>query len=165
MKHFLKNFLLVFIVLFLIAGVLGMVKSSQAGAPETVGVAKMVEEINAGQVKKIVVQGDLLKVTLNDAKAKPQEVKKEPQESFGDIMKNYGVSDTARASLQVEVQDESSWKFWAANLIPALLPLILIMAFFLFMSRGLSGMNNKAMGFGNSNPREAKPDDKKQKNF
>src|SRR3989338_2135960 len=80
-------------------------------------------------------------------------------------MKNYGVKDEARKDLSVEVQDESSWKFWAANLIPALLPVILIFVFFYFMTRGVQGMNNKAMGFGQSNPRQAKADDKDKKTF
>lgn len=165
MKHFIKNFLLIFIALFLIAGILGMVKTGESKKPEIIGVGKMVEEINAGLVKQITVQGDLLAVTLKDDKAKPQEVKKEPQESFGDILKNYGVTDAARQNIQVEVKDESSWKFWAANIIPALLPLIIIIVFFYFMSRGVQGMNNKAMGFGASNPRQVKPEDKDQKTF
>src|SRR3989338_5196171 len=80
-------------------------------------------------------------------------------------MKNYGEKDEARKDLSVEVQDESSWKFWAANLIPALLPVILIFVFFYFMTRGVQGMNNKAMGFGQSNPRQAKADDKDKKTF
>jgi len=80
-------------------------------------------------------------------------------------MKNYGVTEAARKDLQVEVKQESSWKFWAANLIPALLPLIIIMVFFYFMSKGVQGMNNRAMGFGQSNPRQVKPEDKDKKTF
>ncbi|MDO8626505.1 MAG: ATP-dependent zinc metalloprotease FtsH [Candidatus Magasanikbacteria bacterium] len=163
MKYFAKNFLIVFLALFLIAGVLGMIKSGESKKPETVGVAKLVEEINAGAVKQITIQGDLLKVVLKDEKAKPQEIKKESRESFGDIMKNYGVTDEARKNIQVEVKEDSAWKVWAINIIPALLPLILIMVFFFFMSRGVAGMNNKAMGFGTSNPREVKPDEQKDK--
>ncbi|MDD2758050.1 MAG: ATP-dependent zinc metalloprotease FtsH [Patescibacteria group bacterium] len=165
MKDFLKNFLIVFCALLIIAGVLSFFKSDPAKEPEIIGVAKMAEEINAGAVKKITVEGDLLKVDLKDAAAKAQEVKKEPTESFGDIMKNYGVTDEARKALEVEVKNESSWKFWAANIIPALLPLIIIIVFFYFMSRGVQGMNNKAMGFGQSNPRQAGPNEKDQKTF
>lgn len=142
-----------------------MVKAPADKKPEVVGIAELVEEINSGKVKKVVVEGNTLRAELNDAAARPQEVRKEPTESFGDIMKNYGVSEEARGKLRVEIKDESSWKFWAANLIPALLPLIIIIVFFYFMSRGVQGMNNKAMGFGQSNPRQVKPTDKDQKTF
>ncbi len=165
MRHFIKNFLIIFLVLFLVAGALGLVKGHGGAKPEVIGVGRMVEEINAGQVKNIIVQGDTLKIELKEEAAKSQEVKKEPQESFGDIIKNYGVSDEARKQLNVEVQEESSWKLWAFNLLPAILPLIIIMAFFYFMSRGVQGMNNRAMGFGQSNPRQVKPEDKDRKTF
>ncbi len=163
MRNFLKNFIFIFLCLFLIAGVISMVRGGATTKPEVIGVGKLVEEINAGAVKQIVVQGDMLQVTLKDDKAKPQQVKKEMQESFGDIMKNYGVSDDARKQLQVEVKDESSWKYWLINLLPSILPLILFVVIIYFMSRGVQGMNNKAMGFGQSNPRQVKPEDNKDK--
>ncbi len=147
------------------AGVLSMFKLGGSAKPEVVGVGQMVEEINAGAVKKITVEGDLLKVELNDPKALPQEVKKEPAESFGDIMKNYGVKDEVRSKLAVEVKDESSWKFWAGNLIPIILPLIFIMGFLYFMTRSVQGANNRAMGFGQSNPRQASPETRDKKTF
>ena len=147
------------------AGVLSMFKLGGSAKPEVVGVGQMVEEINAGAVKKITVEGDLLKVELNDPKALPQEVKKEPAESFGDIMKNYGVKDEVRSKLAVEVKDESSWKFWAGNLLPIILPLIFIMGFLYFMTRSVQGANNRAMGFGQSNPRQASPETRDKKTF
>ena len=165
MKDFLKNFIIIFVVLLLAAGILGSVQMSQSKSPEVVGVGQLVEEINAGTVKKVTVQGDLISVEMKDANAKPQQVKKEATESFGDIIKNYGVKDEARAALQVEVKDESSWKFWLANLLPILLPLIIIMVFLYFMTRGVQGANNRAMGFGQSNPRQVGPDDKDKKTF
>lgn len=165
MKDFIKNFVIVFAVLLIIAGGLSYFKVGQTKETETIGIAKLVEEINAGAVSKIVVEGSMLQVELKDSSAKAQKVKKEPTESFGEIMKNYGVTDEARKQLQVEVKEESSWKFWAANIIPALLPLIVIIVFFYFMSRGVQGMNNKAMGFGESNPRTVDPKSQEKKTF
>ena len=163
MRDFIKNFIIVFILLLLVAAGLNWVKGSQSNQPETIGIGQMVEEINAGTVQKVTVQGDLITVTPKDKNAKSQQVKKEPTESFGDILKNYGVSDTAKATLQVEVKDEGSLKFWAVNLLPVLLPLIIIILFLYFMTRSVSGANNRAMGFGQSNPREIKPDENKDK--
>ncbi len=165
MKDFIKNFLIIFCALLIVAAVLSFFKVGSKEETSTVGLAKLAEQINAGEVKKVTVEGDLLKVELMGEDAKMQEVKKEPTESFGDIMNNYGVTEEAKKGIEVEVKDESSWKFWAANLIPALLPLIIIIAFFFFMSRGVQGMNSKAMGFGESNPRTVNPNDNAKKTF
>lgn len=164
MKNFLKNFIIIFVVLLLVAGGLSYLRDGSS-QPETVGIETLVSEINSGKVSKVVVQGDTLNVTLKDPKARVQLVKKEVNESFGQIMQNYGVTDTARQQIEVEVKDQSSWKFWAANIIPAILPLIIIVVFFYFMTRGMQGAQNKTMGFGQSNPRQSKPDDKDKKTF
>lgn len=165
MKTFLKNFLAVFLVLLVVAGVLGLTRTGQDKKPENVDIAKLVQEINAGTVKKVTVQGDNLTVEMKDANAKRQVVQKEGGESFGDVMKNYGVSDAARAGVEVEIKDQSSWKFWAANLLPAIVPLVIIMVFLYFMTRSVQGGNNKAMGFGQSNPRQFDPENKGKKTF
>lgn len=162
MKDFIKNFVIIFFSLVLIAGVWSFFKSDQV-KPETVSIGRLIEEINAGQVEKIEVEGDLIKVDLTDENATPQEVKKEPQDSFGDILKNYNVSQDALAGLDVEIKEEGSLKFWAINIIPILIPVLVIIVFFYMMSRGVQGMNNKAMGFGQSNPRQANKEDKKNR--
>jgi cell division protease FtsH len=164
MRDFIKNFVIIFAGLLLVAGVVSFATSwRSAKKPETVGIGAMVEQINAGKVQKVTVQGDQITVTLKDAAARPQIVKKEYDESFGDIIKNYGVTEEARKTLQIEVQDESSWKFWAANLIPGLIPVIAIVIFIYLMSRSAQGVNNRAMGFGLSNPRQVDPENTKDK--
>lgn len=164
MKSFLKNFLIIFLVLLAFAGVASLFYG-KSQTPETIGVGTLVEEINAGKVKKVTIQGDTLAIDLKDAAARQQSVKKEGNDSFGQIMQNYGVSEDARKGIAIEIKDESSWKFWLANILPAILPLIIIVVFFYFMTRGMQGANNKAMGFGQSNPRQASSEDKDKKTF
>lgn len=160
-----KNFLMIFLVLVLVAGVLSMTQTGADKKPEQIDIAKLAVEINANEVKKVTVSGDMLTVELKDANAKPQTLKKETGESFGELMKNYGVTDTARQNLVVEIKDESGFKFWAINLLPIILPLVIIIGFLYFMTRSAQGMNNKAMGFGQSNPRQANASDKDKKTF
>lgn len=166
MRDFIKNFVIILAGLLLIAGAVSLITSWRSTKkPETVGIGAMVEQINAGKVQKVTVQGDLITLDLKDAAARPQVVKKEYDESFGDIMKNYGVTDEARKNLQIEVKDEGSLKFWAANLIPGLIPVIAIVIFIYLMSRSAQGVNNRAMGFGQSNPRQVNPESKDKKTF
>jgi len=148
-----------------VAFLLGLTRVSENKKPEVIDTEKLVAEINGGAVKKVTVDGDNLKVELKDSNAKLQTLKKEQGESFGDLMRNYGVSDAARASVAVEIAEQSSFKFWAANLLPAIIPLVVIMIFLYFMTRSVQGGNNKAMSFGNSNPRQFDPDNKDKKTF
>ena len=131
MKDLFKSFALVFLTLVLIAGVVSMVNWKKEVKPDQIGVGKLVEEINAGQVKSVSISGDVLSITLKDEKANKQEAKKEPAESFGSILENYGVTAEAKKTLEVLVKEESSLKFWAMNLLPIILPLLIIIAFFL----------------------------------
>ena len=166
MKNFIKNFAIIFIVLLIIAGGLSMIKMDDNKNKEQISIGKLVEQINDGKVKKVTVQGTLIRAELKDDDKKILETKRESTESFGDIMKNYGVKEDVRNKLDVEIKEDSSFKFWASSILPILIPLVIFIAFFYFMSRGVQGMNNKAMGFGQSTARQTDPKDKKkQKTF
>ncbi|HCM53785.1 MAG TPA: cell division protein FtsH, partial [Candidatus Magasanikbacteria bacterium] len=65
----------------------------------------------------------------------------------------------------VQIKEQTGFLFWMAVLAPYLLPLLLLVGLLFFMTRQVSGMNNKAMGFGQSGARQAKPDDKEKKTF
>jgi cell division protease FtsH len=165
MKDLLRNFLIIFSGLILVVVVLGLVKTNTQKQPEVISLSKFIEELNAGQVKSVTSVGSVLQITPKDTAARVQEVQKDTDESFGDIVEKYKISPDALKNVEIKTKPESSWKFWAANLLPIILPLIVIMVFFYIMGRGVQGANNKAMGFGQSNPRQAKPDDKDQKTF
>ncbi len=159
-----KSFGLIFITLLLIAGALSYSPITKTKS-EQVGIGKLVEEINSETVKSVTVQGDTLLVTLNDEKAKPQEVKKELGQSFSELMSNYGVASEKLQKVDVQVKDLSGWRYWLDMLLPFLLPLILFIAIIYFMTRQVQGANNKAMGFGQSAARQVKADDKNKKTF
>jgi cell division protease FtsH len=139
--------------------------SKQSQKAERIDIAKLVEEMNGGAVQKVIVRGDMIEVQLKNADAKKQEVKKETGESFGDLMKNYGVSEQARKDVAVEVAEESSWRFWVSNLLPIVIPILVILVFLYFMTRSVQGANSRAMGFGQSNPRQTGPENKDKKTF
>lgn len=165
MKDFLRNFLIIFSGLLLVAAVLSLVKFGRTENPETVPLSKFIEELQAGQVQSVASQPELLLVKLKDPKARLQQVNKESTETFGDIVEQYKISPDIWKGLEFAAEPKSSWKFWALNLLPIILPLIIIIVFIYIMGRGVQGMNNKAMGFGQSNPRQARPDDKNKKTF
>jgi cell division protease FtsH len=164
MKSLLKNFTVIFLALLLIAGLLSFSDLTTA-KPKVVDITTLVQEINAEQVKEVGVQGDVLVVTLADNKADKQQVQKEVGQTFSQLMDNYKVAPEKLAKVSVKIEDQSGWKYWLAVLLPYLIPLLLVIGIIFFMTRQVQGMNNRAMGFGQSAARQAKPDDKNKKTF
>lgn len=165
MKNLLKNFALVFILLFLVAGLWGFTEFGTQ-APEKVDLNRVVHEINEGQVKFVEVEGNTIRLTLKDEAGTQIEARKEGSESFTELMSNYNVApETLRQVERVEVKDPSGARFWIGALAPYLLPLLLILGLLYFMTRQVQGANNRAMGFGQSAAKQVKPDEKGKKLF
>lgn len=164
MKTLLKNFLIVFGVLLLVTAVLSTANFSTK-KPDTASINTLVQDIDSEIVKSIEVRGDYLYVTLKDENVNQLEIKKEAGQSFSELMSNYGVAGDKLAQVDVTVEEETGWKFWAAVLAPWIIPLLLFGVLIFFFTRQVKGANNKAMGFGQSSARQAKPDDKNKKTF
>lgn len=159
-----KNFLVVFLVLFSVAAVLSFADISQE-QPDKIGISQLAQEIEDGSVKKIEVRGDKLIINLNDEEAKTQEVKKEFGQSFSDAISIYNVSEEKVRSVEVIVEEETGFAFWLSVLAPYLLPLVFILVIVYFMTKQVKGANNNAMGFGKSGAKEFNKDDKGRINF
>mgnify|MGYP003965024357 CR=1 FL=1 len=165
MKQLLKNFSIIIIILFVAAGLWGFSEYGTA-QPETVGINRLVSEIQEGQVKTIEVEGRTIRAFLNNADETVLEVKKEAGQPFSELMDNYGVDAGQLASLEdIQIKDQTGFIFWLGTLAPYLLPVILIVGLLYFMTRQMSGMNNKAMGFGQSGAKQADKDEKDKKTF
>lgn len=162
MKPLIKNIILIFLSLFLIAGVMSM-STQDKNKPDKVSITKLVEEVNAGSVKQVEVDGNALTVTLNDKDAKKQEVKMEQGQKFPELMTQYGVSPEKLLKVNSQVKEESRWRYVFGFLVPYLLPFLLIGGIIFFMSRQVQGINNRAMGFGSSLAKQVKPEDNKDK--
>ena len=164
MKTLIKNFLIVFGVLLLVTAVLSTANFG-SNKPETASINTLVQDIDNESVKSIEVKGDYLYVTLKDENAKQLEIKKEAGQSFSELMSNYGVAPEKLAQVDVSVKDQTGWQFWVSVLAPWIIPLLLFGVLIFFFTRQVRGVNNKAMGFGQSSAKEAKPDDKNKKTF
>ncbi|MFH1946547.1 MAG: ATP-dependent zinc metalloprotease FtsH [Candidatus Magasanikbacteria bacterium] len=163
MKNLIKNFTIIFLVLLTFAGILSFTYSEEV-KPEKVGVNTLVQSINYEQVKEVEVRGDFLLATLFD-EDKVLEVKKEPGQSFAELMSDYGVESEKLQKVNLLVKEETGFNYWASLILPAMLPILLIIGIIWFMSRQMQGMNNKAMGFGQSQAKQSKPEDKDKKTF
>lgn len=164
MKDFLKKFGAIVLSLVILTALVSYPGFRQE-QPEEVGISRLVEEINKESIDKIEVTGDTLLVTLKDTNAKKFEIKKEYGQSFSELAENYGVSAEKLQKVNVVVKNESGAGYWFAVVGPYVLPFLLIVGLIYFMSRQVQGANNRAMGFGQTKAKEAKPDDVNKKTF
>ncbi len=164
MKQLLKNFFIVFATLFVIAAAVSMINFTGVH-PKSANISELVNKIKADEVSVVEVRGDTLIVKLKDTNAQPLEIKRETSVSFGELLTPYGVTPEELNKISVEVKEESGWRFWVGVLVPWIVPLGLILVFIFFVTRQVQGANSRAMGFGESKAKEAKPDDNNRKTF
>ncbi|MFA6995564.1 MAG: ATP-dependent zinc metalloprotease FtsH [Patescibacteria group bacterium] len=162
MKKLIRNFLLFFIVFLLIAAIFSSFSGSGT-PPETVGVEALINQINSGQVSELVVVGNKINVTLKDGKK--EIIQKEASESLSTMLNNFKVDPAKTVGVKISVADESGWNYWLTNIIPFVVPFLLVGVFLFFMMRGLQGANSKAMSFGQSTAKDFSPDEKNRVTF
>ncbi|MCX6798456.1 MAG: ATP-dependent zinc metalloprotease FtsH [Candidatus Falkowbacteria bacterium] len=162
MKNLIKNFLIFFLVFLVIAAIFSALsKPSQAVA--TVGLETMIQQINDGKISEININTNKLDITL---KAGQKEiVKKESTESFSTLLNNFKVDPAKTATIKINVNENSGWDYWLTLMLPILIPFLLIIGFMIFTMRGLQGVNNRAMSFGQSNAKEANPEQRDKVSF
>ena len=138
-----KNlFLYGFILLF------SLIVFSAFAAPYDEGsktsISHVVTLVKKGQVAEIIVSGDKLTVTQKDG-TKISTVK-EPGSDIYSIFKNAEVS---LSNTKVTVKDESGFNSWV-NLTSAILPVVLMIAFFYLIFRQARGTQESIFSFGQS---------------
>jgi len=150
MKNLFKNLAIFFLVFLVIAGVFSFFGANSK--IKTVGLDTLVGQINSDQVKTINIEGDKLAVALKDGNQ--ESVKKEANDSLASMLKDFGVAPDKMTAINITVKEQGTWDYILANVLPFLLPLVLIGIFLMYTMRGVSGMNSKAMSFGQSNAKD-----------
>ncbi len=162
MKNLLKNFFIYFIA-FLIIASLFSAWNAKSAKTEKVGLEFLVNEINAGRVAAIMVDGDKLQIDLQDGSQKVAQ--KESGESLSTLLKNFNVDNQKLSTVNIKIKDAGGMNFWLVNVLPILLPILLIGAFLYFTMRGVSNANSRAMTFGQSQAKEFQKDMKNKVSF
>lgn len=126
-----------------------------------VSISEVAKYVNSGEVKSIEIKGDTLSVLLKDETVVNS--KKEVEASLSETLKNYGVSSEKLALTEIKVSSDTGFGFWMLNVIPILLPIIVIIGFFWFLSRQAKGQGMQAFTFGQTKARMTDPSDKNNK--
>jgi cell division protease FtsH len=111
---------------------------------KSVALSDVVNRANSGEIKKIEVQGNELKITPEGSDSPTEKSTKDAASS----LQEQGLKTDANVELLITQPSNTSDILW--NLAIIIIPVILIVAFFMFMMRQAQGQNNQAMGFGKS---------------
>jgi len=160
MRNLFKNSLIIFLLLILVMGIFSLFPVS-FNKSKYIGIGEVIEDINNDQVNEIVVDGDKLTVTLKNGEKVLS--RKESVDSLSTLLKNYDVKQEKIKNIKIDIGEQAGFGFWAGAILPFLLPVLLIGAFIWFMMRQVQGANSRAMSFGQSQARESKNQDKKDR--
>lgn len=160
MKPIIKNVVIFLIVVVVVGATLSLYNANPANKPKVVGVETLISNINEEKVKSIQIKGDSINVTLDDDTK--EIVRKESNESFSDLIKNYNLDPIKVAMANPEVKNDG-FGVWVGAILPFLLPFLLLIVLVYIMGRQIQGANSRAMMFGSSRARKLEADDKKNK--
>lgn len=129
----------------LVFGILAVVAiTSPRENLKVVPISDVITRANAGDIKKISIEGDNLKITPKGSDAPTEKSTKQPASSIQD----QGLNKNVPVELEITKPSTTTDTLW--NLAIIIIPVILIAGFFMFMMRQAQGQNNQAMGFGKS---------------
>ncbi len=150
MSNLTKNIIWAVVTLIVLSLIFSFFVSPQT-QPQQISLSQLADKIDAGTVKQIIVNGDQLAITYKDGTAAQSQ--KETELGITQTLANYGVPSSSLQAVDLEVQNQSGWEYWAGILAPTLLSLIAIGIFFWFMFRQARSGVNQAFNFGRSNLR------------
>lgn len=131
--------------LVLVASTLAVIAiTSPQESLRQVSLKSVTERANKGEISKIEIEGDDVKVTPKGQDKATEKSTKEPNSSIYE----QGLNKDADVDVNIKKPSETGNAIWAAASI--LLPVVLIGLLFLFMMRQAQGQNNQALGFGKS---------------
>ena len=119
--------------------------------PQAIGISDVAERIREGEVERITVREEEIRVFVNDSEA-PLTSRKELGIPLIRTLQGLGVTPTQLGNVDIVYEPPSSSGNWFALLIN-LLPLVLIAGLFLFLFRQSQSGNNQALSFGKSKAR------------
>jgi cell division protease FtsH len=120
-----------------------------------VALSDVIKRANDGEITKIVVEGDTLKITPKGSDDPTERSTKDPSGTLYD----QGLKTDAAVEVQVQTPSQVGNMLWQVALF--FVPVLLIAAFFIFMMRQAQGQNNQALGFGKSKAKLYGEDKKK----
>ena len=118
---------------------------------EVIPLSEVAQKIAAGEVEKLIIEGETIQVHL--ASEQILESQKEPDSSLTESLKNLGLSADDLSGVVIEAKTDKSFGLILLNLLPIILPFLLVVFFFWFLFRQARAGQMQAFTFGLSGAR------------
>ena len=120
-----------------------------------VAISDIISRANKGEISKLEIQGNDVKITKKGEKKATEKSVKESGTIYEQGL------EKGKTTVEVMPVDNSSEVMW--NLAVIIIPVVAIVAFFMFIMRSANGQNSQAMNFGKSRAKLYGEDKKKIK--
>src|SRR5262249_45344605 len=128
---------------------------------EQVSLSQIADDITAGKISTIAVEGDTVTAKYDDGTTKVSH--KESENSLSQSFANLGIAPDKLAAVKITVEDQSGLRFWFLTLAPIILPAVMLFGLVWYLSRQLRQGGMQAFTFGRSMARLVNPEDSNQK--
>jgi cell division protease FtsH len=151
-NRWLKNSFVYLIILVAALALFFNYFNTGTGSASQMGIYEVLASAKAGRISKIVTQSgsDELLVTTKDNKQYRSRI--ETGDTITSLLLRAGVSPSEADNLVVQVEAAPAWG-GLLNILTILLPVLLMIGFFVFFMRQAQGSNNQALSFGKSRAR------------
>ncbi|MBI4120103.1 MAG: ATP-dependent zinc metalloprotease FtsH [Parcubacteria group bacterium] len=156
MKNLFKNILLALIIFILLVSTFSGF-SSLFKKENVISLSQLAAKVKAGQVKNIAITDNRAAVTFSDNAAAAVVT----DGALLENLKSLGVEPKDLADVNLEVKEASGFGFVLLNVLPALLPFLLILVFFWLMFRQARAGQMQAFSFGASQAKVFDPNKEK----
>ncbi len=162
MKKISQNITYILFFFLLISGI-ALLYTAPENKPEEIALNRLVQEINAGEVREIVVDDGKVTITLNDENGTKQTTVKESGTALSETLSSYAIDQEKFAAVNLIVKEPGAGKIFLYTVLPFLIPVVIIVGFLFFMMKSATRGNSQALSFGNSRARMIDPKDKKKR--
>ncbi len=127
MKNLTKNFITILFIFLLISAVFSLFYQPFEQIKE-LSFSQLAEDINQGEIKKIIVAGnDLDIVYQDDSLAKSR---KENETAISQSLINYGVEQDKLMNVELEIKDAGGAWIWLGPILFSVIPVLILVFFF-----------------------------------
>ena len=146
-----RNGLIYFLLIVALGAFLYTVFGNRSSTvTQSISIAEVADLVRNGQVAEIEIHND--DITITEKSQNKLRSRKETGVSLVEMLHNLDVTDEQISAVSLVVQAPSGWEIYSGILF-ALLPILLIAIFFIFILRQAQGAGNQAFSFGKSRAR------------
>jgi cell division protease FtsH len=161
-KKSLSSYIVSAILMFaILIGLYSAISDMGGKKPEVVALSQVARMVDAGEIKTITVEGQDLSIEKTDGTKLKS--KKESDAGLVETLGSYNVAPENLKAVDITVASQSGFVFFLANILPFLLPLLILGFFFWMLSRQSKAGGMQAFTFGQSKARITDPNDKNNK--